>query len=79
MYDANAQGPLLVPSNSAGNERHPTLSNDGAYLILSTDFTRPGSKGGYDLWNLNLANGTVSQVGAESSSADDLEPVLIWP
>jgi Tol biopolymer transport system component len=79
LFDLNSA--LFVPfgANSPGNDRDPSLSNDGAYVVMASDFARPFAVGGYDLWNVNLASGTVWSVNGESSAGDDIDPVLVWP
>ena len=54
-------GPVV---NSAANEQHPAISNDGLSLYVSSD--RPGGFGGTDIW--------VSQ----RACADAQDPVCAW-
>ncbi len=79
ILDLNTSLLVNVPGNSAGDDRGPSLSNDGVYMVFVSDFSRPGALGGLDLWTQNIVNGIVSQVGGLSSPADDFAPVLVWP
>jgi Tol biopolymer transport system component len=79
LLDLNTSLLVAVPGNSAGDDLSPSLSNDGVYMVFASSFARPNAVGGLDLWNQNITNGTVWQVGGENTAADDFAPVVVWP
>jgi Tol biopolymer transport system component len=81
VYVFDLLNDLLVPTtaNTSGDERHPSMSVDGSYMVFESNFPRPSAPGGYDIWNLNIPTGTIWQVVDENQATDDIDPVLVWP
>jgi Tol biopolymer transport system component len=73
MLDLNTILPVPMP-NSAANERDPALSYAGTHV----QFVAPGAQGGLDLFLLDRAVGTPTQVSGQSGPTDDFSPVMVW-
>ena len=73
MLDLNTILPVPMP-NSGANERDPALSYAGTHV----QFVAPGAQGGLDLFLLDRAVGTPTQVNGQSGPTDDLSPVMVW-
>lgn len=81
LYVFDLNNSLLVPlpgnTNSGADDTDPSMSVDGSNLIFVSN--RLDGSGGWDLWNLDRVGAVLKQVNGLSSSADDLEPALVWP
>jgi Tol biopolymer transport system component len=79
LYDLPSKTfiPLPAQINSAGNERHPSISRSGDYIAFQSD--RGSGLGKWDVWNCSRPLAKVGQGTQESSTADDIEPVLLAP
>ena len=60
-----------------GDDTDPAMSMDGSNLVFVSN--RLDGSGGWDLWNLDRVGAVLKQVNGLSSTADDLEPALVWP
>jgi Tol biopolymer transport system component len=76
LYDRAVSVMVPLTMNTASAERDPSLSYDGRRIEFASD--RSGGLGGMDLWLHDRTGGTTVQVAGQNSSADDLDPVLIW-
>lgn len=81
LYVFDLNNLFLVPlpgnANSVEDDSDPSMSVDGSNLVFVSN--RAGGSGGWDLWNLDRVGAVLKQVNGLSSSADDLEPALVWP
>ena len=79
VFDLNNLFLVNLPANvnSDADETDPSMSMDGSNLVFVSN--RVGGSGGWDLWNFDRVGAVLKQVNGLSSSADDLEPAVVWP
>lgn len=77
MLDMNTNQLVTLTANSTSNDRDPSVSSDGSRIHFVSD--RAGGAGGRDLWLYNHAAGTVVRVTNQNSTAEDYDPVIVWP
>jgi Tol biopolymer transport system component len=77
LYDLQASAYVRLPRcNTAGDERHPSVSADGSVLFFQS---RTGAGHHYGIWSYSLSDSTRLQpTGLAGSSADDREPCVRW-
>jgi Tol biopolymer transport system component len=73
LFDVNNVMPVSI-ANSGANEHDPALS----YAATHVQFVAPGGQGGLDLFLLERATGTLSQVSGQNSPVDDISPAMVW-
>ena len=79
VFDLNNLFLVALPgnTNSAADDTDPSMSMDGSNLVFVSN--RLDGQGGQDLWLLDRVGAVLKQVNGLSTSADDLEPALVWP
>jgi len=68
----------LTAANGASDERYPAIDPSGNFVVFQSNRT---GQGRWDLWQLDLNAGTVTQPGVArgfATPADELEPSLKW-
>ena len=53
------------------------MSSDGNRIHFASD--RAGGAGGRDLWLYTHSAGSVVRVTNQNSTAEDYDPVIVWP
>jgi Tol biopolymer transport system component len=77
MLDMNTNLLVTLTANSAANDRDPSVSSDGNRIHFVSD--RAGGTGGRDLWLYTHTAGSVTRVTNQNSTAEDYDPVIVWP
>jgi len=77
LFDLNSHTFVtLANMNTAGDERHPTVSADGNILYLQA---RPDAATKWDVWQYSRFSSTRTQpAGLPSVTGDDVQPYLRW-
>ena len=77
MLDMNTNQLVALTANSTSNDRDPSVSSDGNRIHFASD--RAGGAGGRDLWLYTHSAGSVVRVTNQNSTAEDYDPVIVWP
>jgi Tol biopolymer transport system component len=65
-------------ANGVADDRHPSVGDNGNIIVFQSN--RGVGQGGWDLWNFDRTNVTVTQLGTGyNSTSDDIEPSIKWP
>jgi Tol biopolymer transport system component len=77
LYDLTNGAFVRLPRlNTAGEERHPSVSASGTTIAFQA---RATSSGTWDLWTWSMSDSTLRQpTGLSAAGANDLQPFLRW-
>ena len=77
LYDLQSSTFVRLPRcNTAGEERHPAVSADGAVLFMQS---RPNPAAKWGIWRYTVGDSLrIQSNGLPTTSADDREPYLRW-
>jgi len=79
LYNINTKALITLPAvfNSTADERHPSVSRSGDIVVFQSN--RSGGSGLRDLYNGRISTNSVGRGTQQSSSADDVDPSLMYP
>ncbi|MCC6651791.1 MAG: PD40 domain-containing protein [Candidatus Eisenbacteria bacterium] len=77
LYDVSTAALVRVPRlNTAGEERHPSVSDDGRRILFQARATAADD---WDLFSWTMSDSTVRQpAGLSNATANDFQPNLRW-
>jgi Tol biopolymer transport system component len=79
LYNLPLQQLVALPDsvNGPANERHPSIAGGGDVIVFQSD--RPNGLGKWDIWNCRRSTKSVGQGRQQSSTSDDIDPMVLYP